>query len=597
MFNLRSLRWFGALSAGALVMGTLAVPAVATAAPSAPIAAVPPPPACQRILTDIAERGMQPDDLADLSKAALCFWEQFSGSEHQIQAALKVAGEAEKKASTTQTGAPSSSNGTTSAISKPITPLSLATEYGGITSSTSNQTMTLQTTLDGIPQAIIGRGARPYCWSPTVTIPECIKANTLARLNHFGLGVTANTSQSSQNAIGTAAPAQGTAQMASLTSAGSTAPSFASAFAKYAIVRGTFQIPTSMPDGIDLNMAGAEIRKALADPAILANYNFWQSSCIQGRFTAGNLADKANRERLYAQYFAQIGAILFKNAPPACDSSAPVLSTVDPVLSEQAPSWPQWQKDIANAVNNYIADTSVFEAQMQKATSSPILSIEYDYNTQQNQPTTSTLKVIGSKPFGAKVCATRKSASAAASAKSAVKVGSSSNDSSSTNRFTGTINAGASFYNSVPSSVPGASAFRDAQLGAELDTVFCTSTLSLIGSLLGNSTLGFTYYYQDQVSPSILKVTPGTPLPGISIAGLSSTATQVFTKKGPISFVQLKYGPGVGKNVKFPLAVSWSNRTDLITHALWRAQFGVSYDFSSLFASSNSNNGGGGAAQ
>jgi hypothetical protein len=33
------------------------------------------------------------------------------------------------------------------------------------------------------------------------------------------------------------------------------------------------------------------------------------------------------------------------------------------------------------------------------------------------------------------------------------------------------------------------------------------------------------------------------PLPGINITGLSSSATQVFTKKGPINFVQLKREP------------------------------------------------------
>jgi hypothetical protein len=163
-----------------------------------------------------------------------------------------------------------------------------------------------------------------------------------------------------------------------------------------------------------------------------------------------------------------------------------------------------------------------------------------------------------------------------------------SQDSVAVNRFTGTINVGGNFYNSTPSSVPGASAFRDLQAGTEMDLAFCTSAISIIGSFLGNSTLGLTYYYQDQVSPSILKVTPGMPLSGISIVGLDSSTSSVFTKKGPINFVQLKYGLGTGKNVKFPIAVSWSNRTDLITHSLWSAQFGVSYDFSSLLNSSGS---------
>jgi hypothetical protein len=202
----------------------------------------------------------------------------------------------------------------------------------------------------------------------------------------------------------------------------------------------------------------------------------------------------------------------------------------------------------------------------------PLLSFEYDFNKPVNQPTTSTLKLVGSKSFGSKICGNKKE----------------KDSSTAVNRFTGTINIAGNLYNSAPSRVPGTGAFRDLQAGTELDTAFCTSTLNWVGSFLGNSTVSFTYYYQDQVSPSILKVTPGTPLPGISITGLASSTSSVFASRGPINFVQLKYGLGTGKSVKFPIAVSWSNRTDLITHSLWSAQFGVSYDFSSLLGSSSS---------
>jgi hypothetical protein len=198
-----------------------------------------------------------------------------------------------------------------------------------------------------------------------------------------------------------------------------------------------------------------------------------------------------------------------------------------------------------------------------------------------SQPTTSTLKLIGSKSFGKNIC--QKASGAGGKAKS-----SSEDANTATNPYTVTLNVAGNLYNSAPSDVPGSGTFRDLQAGVDLDRAFCTSTAKWIGSFLGNSTVGLTYYYQDQVSPSILKVTPGSPLPGISIIGLSSSATQVFTKKGPINFVQVKYGLGTGKNVKFPIAFSWSNRTDLITHSLWSAQFGVSYDFSSLLGSSNS---------
>jgi hypothetical protein len=123
-----------------------------------------------------------------------------------------------------------------------------------------------------------------------------------------------------------------------------------------------------------------------------------------------------------------------------------------------------------------------------------------------------------------------------------------------------------------------------------LDKNIASSKWGWVGSLIGDTTLSATYYYQDQTSPSILKVTPGSPLSGITLADLPSTATQLFTQKGNINFVQLKYGFGTGTNVKFPIAVSWSNHSDLIQHPTWGAQFGISYDFTTLLGS-----GGGGS--
>jgi hypothetical protein len=42
---------------------------------------------------------------------------------------------------------------------------------------------------------------------------------------------------------------------------------------------------------------------------------------------------------------------------------------------------------------------------------------------------------------------------------------------------------------------------------------------------------------------------------------------------------------GAGQsNVRFPIALSYSNRTELIDKPDWRGQVGVSYDFDALFA-------------
>ncbi|MFZ0639840.1 MAG: hypothetical protein WAN33_01335 [Candidatus Acidiferrales bacterium] len=398
-------------------------------------------------------------------------------------------------------------------------------------------------------------------------------------LNRFGLGLTANTSTSSQSVTGTASAPQGSSQMVSLQNAANTAPSFSSAFLKFSLYRGKYQLPSKGPvadptSAIYMNIVttlqGSDPNAAL-QPQVLQNYKAWQNGCMS-RFTQENMAS-GNRNQIFFRYYAQVVGVLFDGSTPDCTDSAPIATLTDPgALAAQAP-----QKRFIGLIVAYMASVSVFESeltQMLTAATKPALSLEYDFKKPLNQPTTSTIKLVGSRTFGANICAKTAEVD--------------SSNTVATKRFTGTINLGGEFYDSTPSGVPGAGAFRDAQAGSEIDVAFCTATKNWIESFFGNSTIGLTYYYQDQVSPSILKVTPSTPVSGITIVGLASTTSQVFAQKGPISFIQLKYGFGVGKNVKFPIAVSWSNRTDLITHSLWSAQFGVSYDFSSLFGSSNS---------
>jgi hypothetical protein len=545
----------------------------------------------------------------DIDHSVLCFYELALQKVVPLGGAIKAQAAAQKSSNTTQTGAPGGSNGSTSAVSKPNTPMSLATEYGGITSSTSNQTMTLQTTLDGIPYGLVTH-TTPYCWSPVVTIPGCLSASKLQWLNRVGVGVTANTSTPSQNVKGTAAPSQTTAQQASLSTAGSTATSLSSVFAKYTIYRGKVTVDLSKVPDYKLGPEGqaiSQLLETLPEPA-LTNYNNWKKNCL-AKFTAANLDTPQKRNDYFARYYAPIVGILFKNPPDqaSCGENASVAT----VPAIQVDKLQPYQKQLLTAYYNYLASLSLFQAGLDKtilAAAKPVIAVEYDFNTPVNQPTTSTAKLVVSKPWLPKKCASsskkpadKSSASPDSSREAATPAQTTDTDpkdkknpcvgsaaSGCMNQLTATLNAGGNFYNSTPLGVPGASAFRDAQVGTEFDYAICTANPNPILAWLGNATFGLTYYYQDQKSPSILKVTPGMPLPGISITGLASTTSTVFATKGPINFVQLKYGLGTGKNVKFPIAVSWSNRTDLITHSLWSAQFGVSYDFSSLFNSSSS---------
>jgi hypothetical protein len=341
---------------------------------------------------------------------------------------------------------------------------------------------------------------------------------------------------------------------------------------------------------------------------VLKMYHRWQETCVAPFFTQDRLQSVSESERnvLFFRYYARVTGVLFNGESGDCSTPPALLPNTALNVPENTTGWPN---TLIRAVESYMASESVYKAQldqMLRAAAAPVLSLEYDFNTPLNQPSTSTVKLIGSWSGLRKNCKKQtatdvrrintdhQSATPETPPKKSSPCASSTNG-TCINQLTGTINLGGSFYNSSPSAVPGAGAFRDAQLGVEGDWGICTSISNPVGSFLTNATIGVTYYYQDQVSPSILKVTPGAPVSGVTIAGLASTATSVFAKKGPINFVQLKYGLGTGKNVKFPIAVSWSNRTDLIVRPLWSAQFGVSYDFSSLFGSSNPSNTAGGS--
>ena len=92
-------------------------------------------------------------------------------------------------------------------------------------------------------------------------------------------------------------------------------------------------------------------------------------------------------------------------------------------------------------------------------------------------------------------------------------------------------------------------------------------------------------YYQYQHAPSLLNFDPLKPVPGVTFVGLPDDAKTVFATKGDIILGQVKLSLTPHESsVKVPLAVTYSNRTELIDKPTWRAQIGVTYDFDSLFA-------------
>jgi hypothetical protein len=179
--------------------------------------------------------------------------------------------------------------------------------------------------------------------------------------------------------------------------------------------------------------------------------------------------------------------------------------------------------------------------------SKPVVTLEYNNNRPVGQSSTSSIRLIFDKGF-----------------KKGVSL---------------TANGAFTLYNSTPAeNIPGVNRLRDAQFALQVE-----KDLGIL-SLLGAAAVSGTYYFQYQNSPAILNITPGTPLPGITFTGLPANASQVFAPKGNLHVGQLRLVLGAAQSsVRFPLAISYSNRTELIPKPTWKAQLGISYDFDSLF--------------
>lgn len=471
---------------------------------------------------------------------------------------LRSAKAEERQTNLTQPGSAPGSGGTTSTVSKPATPLSLATEYGGITSSTKGQTVTLQMSLDSIPRALAANGDIPYCSNPLVVISGqgCISKSTIDYLARVGVGVSENTSPGTKNVTGSAVGvSQGSAQEVTLSSVGNQAPSLASAFIKYQFIKASVSqggLPT-----IDTNVKNKADQVADARDKLLTDmppaYKTWHDCFI--RKMRESSVEK--RGETFQKCYPQIADILAGNQVTLCDNTT--VPRASPQVSATA---------LADLVT-YIAASESLQAAYDaavaaKAGDSPLTG-EIDYNTPQDQPVNWTAKLVGSFTF-----AKSKQADKASGA-------------------TLTYNAGASIYGSTPSSaIPGASRLRDVQAGTEFDLNIASSQWPGLLGKIGDTTASIAIYYQYQSSPAILNVTPGSPVSGVTITGLPSTATQVFAQKGNIFVAQARWGFGTGTSAKFPISVTYANRTELIVHPNWGAQVGVSYDFTSLLGSNGS---------
>ena len=568
--------------------------AASSAPAAAPGAAADIPPACSVLVKAIADVRQKGSDEINLAIADSLKLRQNSVCVAQILAEDPHLGERpsfsnfvktlENQRIDKQAGPSAGTGGTTDLVSKGVTAkaISVAADYGALTESTSNKTVTVQGSLEGIAAAAIRQNLFRYC--PDGGTGECADDALLRGLGRVSYGITFNPNLGTQSLTGTPSGSQtGSAQPVTFTASGSeisaadvkfvlipeatTSKAFQTAWndALSPVSKVDVSSKTTLPDcagkgstakkagqggqagaanaggassGNSLSLldaAGANLVASLS--ALIQGVNFEASNEYIQLYKTEAVPTLQNAVQRGASQ-AELGAIWRQEE----DKLIALAKKLDPQLEQQAAS-------LLQNTARYQLEEREFVACI---ADQPVLTAEYDYNHSAGQIPTSTVRLIFSKGLGA--------------------------------NFSVTANGAAAIYDSQPmSSIPGGRRLRDVQAGVEAD--WKLGALALVGAPVVSA----TGYFQDQTSPAILNVNPAMPITGITFTGLPSNAMQVFAKKGNIGIAQLKLTLGSGKSsVRVPFAISYSNRTELITRPEWKAQVGISYDFDSLFTSAGS---------
>ena len=171
-----------------------------------------------------------------------------------------------------------------------------------------------------------------------------------------------------------------------------------------------------------------------------------------------------------------------------------------------------------------------------------LFTFEYDYNRLANQPITHDFKLIYAYNFG--------------------KTGML------------TFNGAISIYDTIPTAAK-YGRLHYGQVSTEYDR-----TITGMGKSF-QTQLSLAGYWQYQPHPSVLNIPAGTVAPGTDIPLPNGTQEFVGTA-GSLWVTQVKLTLKGSGNVKVPIGVSWSNKTDLLQGSRVGAQLGISYNFSSL---------------
>jgi hypothetical protein len=527
------------------------------------------------------------DSVQDVAKHVTCLASVMPSIPSRSTNALKAL--AESFGNSMQQSSPTGASGSTSSVSKPTGSTSLIQDVGGFSATSKGSALTLQFAPGDLVQQLGSGGAFAFC-TATLQTKGCKSTWWLKAFAPATFSVTANTTTPGASVSGTAASA-GSVVPATLNSL-SNKLSFGGVTAKYGLPFLRKQTTDGKAQADPVADAASKEAVALgfltSKLASCKAYTDWventKTSAINALHTARAERDSTALTHFIVSSYASLVAQL-SDDPTCKDSLSAAVSSLRTVSAFQ---------------------TAIVAQNALEKSSTPMFGLEYDFTTPANKPSYHSAKLNFSwqstvscttqvqaaetraskngtpnstllSPATAKCSSAKGNSTVTSLAKSA-----SAKPASATPSFTISASGTVDIYSDEPSSaIPSASHLRDVQAGAEITRVWHISTykhenatLAALFSKLGDLSLVGAYYYQDQTSPSILNGPPSS----ITFNGLPTTASQVFATRGPINVGQVRLGFGTGTNVRFPIAVSYSNRSDLIVHPFVGVQFGVSYD-------------------
>jgi hypothetical protein len=438
-------------------------------------------------------------------------------------------------AATNQTGGAPTANGSTNLVSKPTTTdfISLAAESGAFTDTINGTTMTLQANALGLTKYFANK--------PVFERWESRYADTIQPLTFT---VTLNIAQtgSSRAAVVSSANPVTPASIGSVLLPTNNA-SFSSFGVNYAVYR-------------PYNPQDKKFLKSWQD-ALVSN----QTALDAATLAIGDVVNKLFTDTISVSIATQTSANLSEWHKDAVDAEkandfdkfVQAYSKYEDAFCKavllSSPDAPKTVLELQKAVDAF---SQAVYAVLNKARGTPLATISYLYSTPQDKPATHSFTAVISYLFRG-------------------------DDPLKRTPLTG-AQLTANFTTSIYSSVPAGAAYgrlRDFQLSGEFDKPFGGTPDEPRG------TWSLAGYGQYQYDPTVLNITAGNLVPGTNIP-LPGDAQVLLGTAGWLGVAQGKLIINLKKGLSIPVAVKWSNKTDLLKGNDVRGQVGLSYDLSAL---------------